>query len=194
MFRIRLQWLAPVVLLVFAFILLEKSPKGLIDTKPAAVKTTFPYAYMTDIETLEYDTEGKLRYKLETPAARYYQSDPTQPGPQDYTFIEQPRIIFYAADNTVPWHMSAAEGLTDANGRDVRLKTDVIAEQQSTAQGLIQVTTSELRINILEQYAETDKAVKMRAQQNQIETVGMRAFLNEDRIELLSEVRGVYAP
>ena len=193
MFRIRLQWLAPIVLLVLAFILLEKSPKGLIAVAPAQ-PGDFPYAYMTDIETLEYDAEGKLVYKLETPAAKYFQRDANQPGAEDYTLIEQPRIIFYAANNATPWHMSAAEGFSDANGYEVRLKTDVVAEQKSSAQGPIEVTTSELRINTLLQYAETDKAVKMRAQQNQIETVGMRAFLNEDRIELLSEVRGVYAP
>lgn len=194
MFRIRLQWLAPIVLLVLAFILLEKSPKGLVVDLTRAQPDDFPYAYMTNIETLEYDVEGKLVYKLETPAAKYFQRDASQPGAADYTLIEQPRIIFYAANNTTPWHMSAAEGFSDANGHEVRLKTDVVAEQKSSAQGPIQVTTSELRVNTLLQYAETDKAVKMRAQQNQIETVGMRAFLNEDRIELLSEVRGVYAP
>lgn len=194
MLRTLLQWLVPISVLIGAAILWEKSPTELITPNLSLNSKEFPYAFMTDIETFEYNDEGKLRFALRTPAANYYQLDPSAPSDQDYTLIEQPNIVFYSLKDTAPWHLSAAQGRSDAKGEDVRLTTEVVAEQQSTTQGLIQVTTSELHINIQQQYAETDKAVKMRAQQGQIETVGMRAFLNEDRIELLAEVRGTYVP
>lgn len=193
MLRIPLQWLAPIALLVVILLLWEKTPTGLImPTAPEA--DNFPYAYMTSIETLEYDSGGKLRFKMSTPEARYFQLDTSKPSPEDYTLIEQPDIIFFSARDASPWHLRADQGRSNANGHEVVLTHNVSAEQQSSEQGLIQVTTSELHINTESQYAETDKAVKMRAQQSQIETVGMRAFMNEDRIELLSEVRGTYAP
>lgn len=193
MLRIPLPWLAIIALLAAAFILWEKSPNVLIT--PAAVQTSeFPYAFMTDIETLEYDSDGQLRYRMVTLAAKHYQTDLNQASAQDYTLIEQPRLAFYAENSSTPWLLSAMQGRSDNNGERFTLNTDVVAEQHSTSQGLVQVTTSELLVKITEQYAETDKAVNMRAQQGEIETVGMQAFLSEDRIELLSQVRGTYAP
>jgi lipopolysaccharide export system protein LptC len=193
MLRIPKQWLALIALLVVGLLLLEKSPTVLLD--PVDTESSeFPYAYMTNIETTEFDTSGKMRYKMTTPAARFYQLDPTTPGPQDYTLIDHPRILFYAEGDTSPWYLSAVKGHTDASGERVRLTTDVEAQQDSNRHGLIRVTTSELLVLPAQQYAETDKAVKMRARQNEIETQGMRAYLDEDRIELLSQVRGTYAP
>jgi lipopolysaccharide export system protein LptC len=193
MLRIPLPWLAIIALLVLAFILWEKSP-SVLTTPPQTEAGEFPYAFMTDIETLEYDNEGKLRYRMITLAAKHYQTDLNKAGPKDYTLIEEPQLAFYSENDSAPWHLSAMEGRSDNNGERITLRTNVLAEQQSTSQGLIQATTSKLSIKIAEQYAETDKAVKMRAQQGEIETVGMQAFLNEDRIELLSQVRGTYAP
>jgi lipopolysaccharide export system protein LptC len=193
MLRLPKQWLALIALLVMGLLLLEKSPTVLLD--PVDTESSeFPYAYMTNIETTEFDTSGEMRYKLTTPAARFYQLDPTTPGPQDYTLIDHPRILFYAEGDTSPWYLSAVKGRTDASGERVHLSTDVEAQQDSKRHGLIRVTTSELLVHPAQQYAETDKAVKMRARQNEIETQGMRAYLDEDRIELLSQVRGTYAP
>jgi lipopolysaccharide export system protein LptC len=193
MLRIPKQWLALIALLVMGLLLLEKSPTVLIDPE-STEPSHFPYAYMTGIETIEYDTAGQLRYKMTTPSARYFQLDLAAPGPQDYTLIDHPRILFYSEGEASPWYLSAAKGHSDANGQRVRLITDVEAQQQSQRHGLIQVTTSELLVQPARQYAETDKAVKMRARQSEIETLGMRAYLDEDRIELLSQVRGTYAP
>lgn len=193
MLRIPLPWLAIIALLVLAFILWEKSPSVLSTPAPTEA-SEFPYAFMTDIETLEYDEEGKLRYRMVTLAAKHFQANLNQASPKDYTLIEEPRLAFFSENDTAPWHLSAMEGRSDNNGQQIMLRTDVVAEQISTSQGLIRASTSELYVKIGEQYAETDKAVKMRAQQGEIETVGMQAFLNEDRIELLSHVRGTYAP
>lgn len=193
MLRIPLPWLAIIALLVLAFILWEKSP-SVLSTTPPTEAGEFPYAFMTDIETLEYDDEGKLRYRMVTLAAKHYQANLNQAGPKDYTLIEEPQLAFFSENDTAPWYLSAMEGRSDNNGQQIMLRTNVVAEQTSTSQGLIRASTSELHVKIGEQYAETDKAVKMRAQQGEIETVGMQAFLNEDRIELLSQVRGTYAP
>jgi lipopolysaccharide export system protein LptC len=194
MLRIPKQWLALIALLVLGLLFLEKSPTVLLDPVMETEPSEFPYAYMTDIETIEFDTGGEMRYKMTTPAARYFQLDPTTPGPNDYTLIDHPHILFYAEGDTSPWYLSAVKGHTDASGQRVRLTTNVEAQQDSKRHGVIRVTTSELLVHPAQQYAETDKAVKMRARQSEIETEGMRAYLNEDRIELLSQVRGTYAP
>lgn len=193
MLRIPLPWLASVVALVLAFILWDKSSTGMLIPETPEV-SEFPYAYMTAIETLEYDAEGKLRYQVSTRTARHFQLNPNQAGPQDYSLFDEPRLVFYSDSDTAPWYLSATLGRSNANGEEIRLIDNVEARQDSSRHGVIEVTTSELLVKPVLQYAETDKAVNMRAQQSQIETVGMHAFLNEDRIEFLSQVRGVYAP
>lgn len=193
MLRIPLPWLTLIVATLLFFALREKSPTELMS--PATEEPTgFPQAYMIDIETEEFDGDGRLMYKMSTPAAQHFQIDPNAPGVADYTLITQPKLFFFSAKDATPWHLGATEGRSDASGNIVILTNNVRAEQRLHNQPPILVTTSSLTIHTIEQFAETDKAVKMRAPQGEIETVGMQAWLNEDRIELLSKVRGTYAP
>lgn len=193
MLRIPHPWIVLIVLVVALVAFWDKSPQDLLgDSREKS--SNFPHAYMTDIEMREYGTDGKLRNILTTDAAEHYQVNPNQPGTEDYTLIQKPYLIFSSSATNAPWIITAEQGRIDQNGQRVTLITAVNASQQSPEQGLIELLTSELHIKTSEQYAETDKAVKMRAQQGHLDTVGLKAFLSEDRIELLSQVRGTYEP
>ena len=194
MSRIPLHWIA-IFLIIVAFVAFwDKSPNDLLDIEPIAESSRFPQAYMTDIALREYNPTGTLSNTLATRSAEYFQINPQQMGPQDYTLLEQPRMIFSSESGVSPWYLTAEQGRINQNGEQVTLLDNVQAQQQSTTQGLIELLTSELHLHTVRQYAETDKAVKMRAQQGQLDTLGMKAFLSEDRIELLSQVRGIYEP
>ena len=69
-----------------------------------------------------------------------------------------------------------------------------MARQTSEKQGEITITTSDLRLNTREQFAETSKAVIMRTAKSQINAIGMRADIKRDYIQLLSNVKGTYEP
>lgn len=192
MLHIRPVWIFISLAAVAAVAFWNKSPSDLLDNTLAKA-TNFPQAYMTDIEIREHDLSGKLRNTLITRSAEYYQFDSKGPSSADYTLLEQPNLVVTGA-GSAPWVVTADQGRIDQNGQRVTLTDNVRAAQQSAEQGLIELLTSELRIKTAEQYAETDKAVKMRAQQGHLDTIGMKAFLSEDRIELLSQVRGTYEP
>lgn len=194
MSRIPLHWIAISLIIVALVAFWDKSPNDLLDIDPVAEVSRFPQAYMTDIVLREYSPTGTLRNTLATRSAEYFQINPQQMGPQDYTLLEHPRMIFSSQSGASPWHLTAEQGRINQNGEQVTLQNNVQAQQQSATQGLIELLTSELHLHTVRQYAETDKAVKMRAQQGQLDTLGMKAFLSEDRIELLSEVRGIYEP
>ncbi|SRR5690606_33161116 len=193
MLRTALPWLALLVLAFVGLSLLDQPAPRLISS-PTPSSSEFPHAFMEHIETLEFDTQGQLRYRLNTPSGRYFQQNPDAAGKEDYSLVDQPQMVFYPANSTAPWQIRAELGYLRADGQHLRLDRGVEAEQQSPKQGLIQIETESLSIHPGKQYAETDKAVKMRAQLGQLETLGMRAYLSEDRIELLSNVRGTYAP
>ncbi len=154
----------------------------------------FPQVYMNNVQTREFDAQGKLRYELSTPRIGHYQIDPDAPGKKDYTLIQTPQITFYDADEKAPWRVTAAHGRSEANGQLIRLMDNVLIQQDSSEQGLLQITTSELSVRTREQFAETDKAVKMRSAKGHIDATGMTADLAESRVQLHSQVNAVYDP
>lgn len=193
MLRLPLPWLTLIVAALLFFALREKSPTELLSPS-AAEPGGFPQTYMIDIETEEFDQQGQLLYRMSTPAAQHFQMDPESPGEADHTLIAQPKLFFFSQNDGNPWRLSAMEGISHTSSGRVTLNHNVRAEQQTPGQSGFTLSTSALTIHTVEQFAETDKAVKMRAPQGEIETIGMQAWLNEDRIELLSTVRGTYAP
>ncbi|MCE3253471.1 MAG: export transporter periplasmic protein LptC [Cellvibrio sp.] len=154
----------------------------------------FPQFYMKQVETREFDMQGKLHYQLTTPQVTHYQVHPDGPSEGDYTLIESPDMGFYDADPAAPWLVTAETGRSEANGQLIRLLNNVVIQQLTPTQGLIQITTSELRVRAREQFAETNKAVKMRSAKGQIDAIGMDADLAQSRLQLKSQVKAVYDP
>lgn len=154
----------------------------------------FPQIYMKEVETREFDAQGKLHYQLSTPQVTHYQVNPDGPSDGDYTLIERPNMAFYDAESNAPWLVSAETGRSEANGRLLRLLDNVLIQQQTPTQGLIQITTSELLVHASEQFAETDKAVNMRSAKGQIDAIGMDADMAQSRLQLKSQVKAVYDP
>ncbi len=154
----------------------------------------FPQIYMKEVETREFDAQGKLHYQLSTPQVTHYQVNPDGPSDGDYTLIERPDMAFYDAESNAPWLVSAETGRSEANGQLLRLLDNVLIQQQTPTQGLIQITTSELLVRASEQFAETDKAVNMRSAKGQIDAIGMDADMAQSRLQLKSQVKAVYDP
>lgn len=178
------------VLCFFAFSLRQKVDVVGYEYDPSG----FPQIYMKEVETREFDAQGKLHYQLTTPQITHYQINPDAPSDTDYTLIEQPNMAFHDADSKAPWLVTAVIGRSEGNGQLIRLLENVLIQQQTPSQGLIQITTSELRVRPREQFAETDKAVKMRSAKGQIDAKGMDADLAQSRLQLKSQVKAVYDP
>lgn len=153
----------------------------------------FPQLYMKDVTTREFDVTGKLRYQLTTPLITHYQLNLNNPGEKDYTLIEQPSLLFHREEQA-PWAITARQGRSDHNGETIQLLDNVVISQESKEQGLVEITTESLTAKPIEQFVETDKAVKIQAQQTQIDAVGMRADLAQSQLQLNSQVDASYEP
>lgn len=190
--RIPGPWLVAAILVV-GFVLFslrptEESSSNEYDSE------SFPQIYMKQVQTREYDAEGKLNFELTTPHVALYQVNIEGPSANDYTLFDAPKMIFFNTQDGAPWRMSSTNGRSESNNELIRLLGDVVIQQDSSSQGLIRITTDELRVRGREQFAETDKAVKMRSAKGQIDAVGMDADLAQSRLQLKSQVKAVYDP
>ena len=190
---IPIPWLLAFSLVIFFFAFSLRQKNDVVGYEYDS--SGFPQFYMKQVETREFDPQGKLHYQLSTPQVTHYQVHPDGPTDGDYTLIERPNMGFYDADETAaPWLVTAETGRSESNGQLIRLLDNVLIQQQTPSQGLIQITTSELRVRAQEQFAETDKAVKMRSAKGHIDAIGMDADLAQSRLQLKSQVKAVYDP
>lgn len=178
------------VICFFAFSLRQKTEVVGYEYDPGS----FPQFYMKQVETREFNELGKLHYRMVTPQVTHFQMRPDAPSEGDYTLIERPDMSFYDDSGENPWLVTADTGRNEANGQLTRLLDNVVIQQQTPNQGLVRITTSELRVRAREQFAETDKAVKMRSAKGQMDAVGMDADLAQSRLQLKSQVKAVYDP
>lgn len=187
-----LPWLI-VLVFVIIFVILKYTGKvqELVSTK--SVEKEFPQIYITNVNMREFSADGSLRLQLKTPLIRHFQVG-DKASAKDYTLFDLPQILFSGTEQKPAWYVTAQLGRNDNNGDIFTLSNNVLAQQTTQTQGTVSISTSELHVNTREQFAETDKAVTMRNAKTQLETMGMRAYIKQDQIELLSNVTGTYEP
>ena len=185
--------LLAITLLTTLFVVLWDSPPerfrrlGSEPSKPV----DYPQSYLTDVETLQYHPDGSVDYSFQAKRVAYYQHHPKRKSPRDYTLIENPTIRMYDADNP-PWHVSAENGRSDAEGTQIRLWGNVTIWHIDEKGRRSELNTSQLLVKPEAQYAETDKPVMISSASGKAHAVGMKAFLKQQQIHLLSNVRGVH--
>ena len=138
-----------------------------------------------DAQTRHFNTEGTLAYRVNAERITYFQF-----ARRDRADLTEPRIIFYQGDQP-KWHTESRKGVAHNNGERVVLRGEVVINELPKPDG-IRLETPAITIMPRKEFAETDKLVTITAGANRTEGVGMRAFLKQDRVEILSEVKSTY--
>lgn len=187
-----LPWLV-VAVLVIAFVTIKYTSTGSLVTPQQAVIKIFPHTYLTDVEIRQFDQDGTIHYQMNSPLIRSFQVKENASA-EDYSLFETPVFVLVNDPKKPGWFVTAQEGRLDSDNVWFTLTQDVLARQTSEKQGETTITTTDLRLNTQDQFAETSKAVTMRAAKSQITAVGMHADMKREHIELLSHVKGTYEP
>ena len=136
-------------------------------------------------KTRHFNQEGTLAYRVDAERITFFQF-----ARRDRADLTEPRILFYQEDQP-KWRTESRSGVAHNNGESVVLSGDVHITEQP-APGGIQLDTQSITIKPREEYAETDKVVTITSGPNRTQGKGLRAFLKEDRVEILSEVESTY--
>jgi len=102
--------------------------------------------------------------------------------------------VRYSPDSDIPWTVNAdAATLTEGSPR-ITLRGHVRATGRSSDDNETEIRTQYLEFYPERFVAETDQRVQVRIGERSLTATGMLASLNDDRIELKSNVRGKIAP
>lgn len=133
------------------------------------------------------DIRGKLHDRLQAQIMLHYPDD-------DSSELTKPHIELYRQD-APPWRVDAEKGWVYSKGELVLLQDDVFIERDAVSKdGPLHIVTRDVRVRPKDKYAETDQPVAILQGTARIDAVGMRAYFQEGRLELLSAVRGKYDP
>lgn len=153
---------------------------------PPPQRSTGEGFYLRAVRILGTDDQGNLLYEIE---ADYAEQKPNRE-------IQFENVaIAYAPEATVPWTLNADSAVIGSDQQRVILSGHVRA---ISAEGLDGEVT-EIRTPYLEFEpdgfrAETDSRVQIRIGSRSLTATGMLALLQEDRLQLKSNVSGKFVP
>jgi lipopolysaccharide export system protein LptC len=144
--------------------------------------------YITGMSNTRFDATGKPTYKLEATRVTHYPDT-------DIAKLEDPHFFYFDVDAS-PWEVTAAAGtlsIDQARNEDhLELLDDVVVRREMNDGDFLVASTDSLDVFPDSEEVHTDAPVTLEAGGSHLESTGMRAFFNEEKIELETAVRGFH--
>lgn len=138
--------------------------------------------YVTNARTLQFQPDGKLHYEMTAAGLEHVKAS-------DITLLALPKMELYRGEK-YPWHIRSERGEVAPGGTEVEL-IDAVRVERTDAKGRPTIlTTSRLTLFPDKEYAQTEQAVRIDAANGVTTAKGMKAYLNDGRMLLQSNVRG----
>ena len=171
-----------VALLVAALGYWNLSPESFNQqTHSAAAESSIDF-YATNTYTVQYQADGKLHYELTTDKVEHVKTS-------DITLMTSPNMNLFRGTEQ-PWKIRSERGEVSPGGVEVEL-IDKVRVERTDAKGRPTIlTTSRLTVFPEKEYAQTQQAVRIDAANGVTTAKGMKAYMNDGRMLLLSNVRG----
>ena len=158
-------------------------PESFMQQPPEAASATPDIDfYVINSRTVQYQTDGRRNYEMTAEKVEHIKAS-------DVSLLTRPDLRSYRGSE-LPWHVRSERGEVSGDGSEVLL-IDKVRIARSDAKGRPTIITSS-RMTVLPEkdYAETDQAVRIKAANGVTTATGMKAYLDDGRMLLLSNVRG----
>lgn len=181
------KWFTPIIIAAVAglsvWLLSEQAPE-----KPRQIVTNkkIPDSFMENVTTYLMDKNGNPKYEIEAVHVAHYPYD-------DHTEFTSPQVIFNSSDGR-QWRLTAEHGASMHGTDQILLHGEVVInrKQANSKNSDLEIRTSEVLIKPTSSYAETDQLITLTSGKSRMQSNGIRAYFDKEKIELLSRVRGVY--
>lgn len=182
--KLSLTYKVPLALLLGVMLWLIFSPSDKaeeVSTQATNYNDTSDYA-MTNFTMTIMDVNGQPARVIKGQNMAHYPED-------DSTKITKPIAQFIEAQEDT-WLMTSERGETTGKGDNILLLDNVIITRKDN--NGVELHTSKLNLDTLQNTAYTDAAVKMISPHGETNSVGLHATLDEKTINLHSRVKGQY--
>ena len=140
-----------------------------------------PDYFMENFRTFNMEQDGTLKNRLRAEHMMHYPDDNT-------TELFRPLLEIPRDDNR-PINIVADKGWVTADNEVILLTGNVNLWQNDAAGNKsLEVITSDVRILVNQEYAETDKPATFINKDTSVKGVGVKAYLKEGRLKLLHNV------
>ena len=102
--------------------------------------------------------------------------------------------VTYDPITDIPWTLQANSGKIPPDGNIIQLTGDVVARTKNDGNTAMIINTDYLELDTETYVANTEQKVAIEYTSNIVFATGMRAFFKEDRVQLISNVNGKFAP
>ncbi|MDF1693026.1 MAG: LPS export ABC transporter periplasmic protein LptC [Zhongshania sp.] len=140
-------------------------------------------SHLRQVSGIKYSADGHIAYKWRATSAERLISDGS-------IALQEPFYIGNIADQR-PWTASAKVGKLSQDGEHLTLRNTVLVKDLIRQ---AQISTELLRINLDSSEVSTDQALTLSLRNGKTHSMGMKASMKNERIELLDQVKGHYDP
>jgi lipopolysaccharide export system protein LptC len=142
--------------------------------------------YMRDATLLGIGDNGVPSYRVHAAHIRHIAMDDS---------IELTNIrVRFETDPDAPWTLNAPRGQIPKEREYIDLIGEVTASREPGEGDELVIVTRDVRVLLEERIATTEALVTMNMGPHAVTAQGMRAYLKQDRVELQSDVHGLFAP
>ncbi len=153
-----------------------------------------PDSVMWDFKRTDMDENGLPKAKLQAELMKHYPLD-------DSVELEVPVMQIYNEKHVMPWHVTGERGWLSGDGEKLLLYGKVYIWRNETPKSEgdggelvkeIEMITTDLKILLKEEYAETPNFVMILRGQSKVTAIGMQVNFKNRNLKLLKDVRGHY--
>lgn len=162
--------------------LTQFSESGKLSLTPGKEQSRNIDSELRGLEGVKFREDGQIAYR--------WQADKAQ-RLIDSGAIRLQNPSYLGSVGQRPWTADADLGELSHNGEQLDLAGDVLVRDLIRE---AQISTDKLRIDLETNQVATDSPMTLHLPNGHTESVGMRANLSEERVQLLSQVRGHYEP
>lgn len=138
--------------------------------------------FVVDARAHQFQEDGKLQYEMTAEKLEHLKDS-------DITLLDKPDLQLYRGTQH-PWHVRSDKGEVAPEGKQVELIDNVRIARTDAKNRPTVITSSRVTVFPDREYAQTQQAVRIEAANGVTTAQGMKAYMNDGRINLLSNVRG----
>lgn len=179
--------LAALALAVGATWWIARSPNLTGGQENGPQRSVPPGYYLRNAKVIGMGEDGRILYEIYARQAEQY--------PLEERMQLEEVEVSYRDETEIPWRLTGDRGTAPLDQSfleltgNVRLRSLAATEDKAT-----EITTDTIRLDTIRRIATTDGRVSLRFGDQQVNATGMIAYLDEDRLELTSNVNGKFSP